>query len=252
VWARSLLLLLSMLASARTAAAQSPQETALARSLFQEGVALGDRHDWAGAADRFGRAYSLKPTSGIAFNWASALVETGKLLHARELLLQVERDPAADPELRRESSAMLKSLDARIAHLRVMTDREPSADATISVDGRVWPRAAWGVESPIDPGTHTIVRSEDGDELMRADVSLRDGEHRDVNLTLASPESDAEADQRVDASARKPLYKSWILWSAVGVVVVGGVVAGVLIARSSDSKEATPVMGNTTPGVLRW
>ena len=58
------------------AQAPAPQQNALARTLFEEGVALADRGDYVGAADRFSRAYSLKPTSGIAFNWASVLIET--------------------------------------------------------------------------------------------------------------------------------------------------------------------------------
>ena len=64
--------------------AQAPQQNALARTLFEEGVALADRGDYVGAADRFSRAYSLKPTSGIAFNWASVSIETGKLVQAGE------------------------------------------------------------------------------------------------------------------------------------------------------------------------
>jgi hypothetical protein len=257
VWARSLLLLLIVIAKSGSANAQSPQEMALARTLFQEGVTLADRSDWVGASDRFGRAYSLKPTSGIAFNWARALAETGKVLHARELLMQVERDEQADPQLRRESSALLAALEPRVARIRITTDREPSADVVITVDDQNWPRAAWGIASPIDPGEHTVVCREGDVERTRADVTLAPGEQRDVLLRLSATDAqnaEARSDGRPDDSgaARKPLYKSWLLWSAVGVVAVGGVVAAVLVAKSGNASEPTPVMGNTTPGVLRW
>lgn len=254
MWGRSLLLLLSLLSLASASSAQSPRETALARSLFQEGVSLADRGDWVGAADRFERAYSLKPTSGLAFNWASALMETGKLLQARELLIQVERDDSADPQLRSESMAKLRAVEKRIPHVRVLTESDAGPEVSIAVDGEGWPRAAWGVASPINPGLHTVVRSDAGVELMRAEVALGEGESRDVELSVAREATGAADDAAAgnDASSTKPLRKSWVLWTSVGAVVLGGVVAGVLIAKSGGSGGAAPIPGNTTPGVIRW
>ena len=258
MWARSLLLLLALLLLAPTSHAQTPQETALARTLFQEGVALADKSDWVGAADRFGRAYSLKPTPGIAFNWARALAETGKVLHARELLHAVQRDESADAQLKSESSAMLATLERRIAKVRISTDREPTDDVRIIVDDANWPPAAWGVASPVDPGSHTIVCMAGGEEITRLQIDLSEGEQRDVMLQLpgeplqTSEESSSAPGGRRDGD-RKPLHKSWMLWTAVGAVVAGGVIAGVLIAKKSGAAdEPSPVVGNTTPGVLRW
>ena len=248
-------MLLSVLAMSRTVSAQTPQEMALARTLFQEGVSFADRGDWVGAADRFDRAYSIKPTSGIAFNWARALAETGQLLHARELLLSVERDESADSQLRRESSALLKELEPRVARVRITTDAKPSDALTIAVDGQNWPRAAWGIASPIDPGSHTAVCTEGGEERARETFTLREGEQRDVVLQLRGATEEqpfAEVEQRDGQSTRRPLHKSWLLWTAVGVVVVGGAVTGVLLATKGGSDGAQPVMGNASPGVIRW
>jgi hypothetical protein len=100
-WSQSVWILCFLLASLLTSSAlgqvnpQGGHEVALARALFEEGITLADRGDWTGAADRFGRAHSLKPTSGTAFNWASALAETGQLMQASELLESVIRDPKA-------------------------------------------------------------------------------------------------------------------------------------------------------------
>jgi hypothetical protein len=248
---------MSLLATASSALAQTPQETALARTLFQEGVALADRGDWVGAADRFGRAHSIKPTAGIAFNWARALVETGELLHARELLMTLERDANADAQLRSESATMASSLERRIAHVRIDIEGEPSADVAIVVDGDSWPRAALGVASPIDPGAHTVVCTEKGLQRARVDIELAEGERRDVTLRLRADES-SDAEEQADSgpndtgATKKPLYKNWMLWSAVGVVAVGAVVTGALLASSGEAGAPTPVMGNATPGVLRW
>ena len=73
------------------ARAQTAQETALARALFEEGVVAADAQRWDEAAERFERAYGLKATPGIAYNWASALVELGRLVEAGERLRSVAR-----------------------------------------------------------------------------------------------------------------------------------------------------------------
>ena len=263
VWAASLVLLIGV-TFASAVQAQHPQQTALARTLFEEGVKLADRGDWVGAADRFGRAYSLKPTSGIAFNWASALLETGKLLQAQELLLSVARDESAGAELKRQSESRLRELRPRIARLHVHvveargSARERGDDASdqhtqVDVDGGSWPRAAWDVSSPIDPGPHTIVLKRGTAELSRVSLSLAEGESRALVLEPqpAATEHGAEAEVGSGPSER-PLYKSWMVWSAVGAAVAGGAIAAIVIATRKDPAREDPVMGNASPGVIRW
>ncbi|MDB4985277.1 MAG: hypothetical protein JWN04_455 [Myxococcaceae bacterium] len=258
------LLSLVICSAAGSVRAQAPQQNALARALFEEGVALADQHDWSAAADRFSRAYSLKPTSGIAFNWASVLVESGRLLEAQDLFIGVLRDPVADPQLKTQSEAVLTALVPRIAHLRVHVGGQTDEHTTLEVDGLGWPRAAWDIASPINPGAHTVVLKAAGVEAARAELTLQDGQSREVALQISRPAAPpivalapapapastmpAPADDR----ARKPLYKNWAIWTAAGVLAVGGVVTGVLLASKKSAKEEQPVTGNATPGVLTW
>lgn len=274
-WASSLVLLISLEIVCPTHA-QEAQQTALARTLFEEGVARADRGDWVGAADRFARAYTLKPTSGIAFNWASALMEVGKLLEAQELLHQVARDPSSDPELRKQSELSLSSIDERIARIRVRVVGEVSDDARLEVDGVAWPRAAWDVNSPIDPGRHLLVLKTDDREHSRIELNLTEGDSRELVMNTSGPSElmraprplaasgprgdrphaqlialrPATAPTQVDEHSARPLRRSWLLWTAVGVVVTGGVVTAVLLTRDRDEAERDPVMGNA--GVIRW
>ena len=69
-----------------------PARDASARELFEQGVALAERGDWVAAEDRFRRALSLRNSSVIAYNLASALCEQGKLVEASELLHRVLAD----------------------------------------------------------------------------------------------------------------------------------------------------------------
>jgi hypothetical protein len=244
--------------------AETPQETALARSLFEEGVALADQSDWAGAADRFGRAYAIKPTSGIAFNYASVLVELGKLVEASELLRTVSRDAAASEELRRQADAKLAQIQPRIAYLTVELADDPGPEARVDVGEAELPRVAWGVASPVDPGTYTVRAVVAGVERARQSFTIAEGERRALTLSLSAPtppKSQASSPNPFDGppaappardDGRRPLYKNWMLWAGVGAVVAGGVVTAVLLSRSSKPEEEAPVMGNTGPGVLQW
>lgn len=266
-WGNSLLVVIAV-AIAQPTFAQDAQQTAQARTLFEEGVARADLGDWVGAADRFERAYSLKPTPGIAFNWASAMAETGKLLHAQELLLRVERDANADVELKRQCERARREIEPRVAKLRVRVDGPTPDDVRVEVDGEPWARAAWDVTSPIDPGLHTIILIADGLEQARAQLTLPEGGAREVVLSIPGTQASTVAgiasetpprDTMALAASvsehdevRAPLRRSWILWTAVGAVVVGGVVATVLLTRQDEPTQPEPVPGNGTPGVLRW
>jgi hypothetical protein len=266
VWARPLVLQIILLSLCALSAAlsstptsvcaQDVQQSALARSLFEEGVALADKSDWVSAADRFGRAYSLRPTSGIAFNWASVLIETGQLLHAQELLVSVVRDSAADAQLRGDSQVMLDSLSKRIAHLQVHLTGGLDAQTTLLVDSLPWPRAAWDIASPIDPGAHVVLVRSGDVERARSELTLGEGELRELSLEVVTEAPDLAAGQAttspVDEPAKPPLYKSWILWAGVGTVVVAGVVTAVVLSQHKDARDAAPVTGNAMPGVLRW
>jgi hypothetical protein len=241
------------------ASAQGSHQTALARALFEEGVALADAGDWPGAADRFGRAYALKATSGTAFNWASALSATGKLVQASELLQSILRDDAASPELKRDSKQKLSELAPRIPRLKLSVESRLARTGLVRVDGREWPRAVWDVASPVDPGRHVAsCRNGDG-ELARVEFVLAEGEQKNVSLSRAGSRaaSDAAPDgtappQTQEKDRPRRLYKSWVLWTAVGVALAGGAVALAVTGSKSEERAGPTAQGNTGTGVIRW
>lgn len=238
------------------ALAQSSHEVALARALFEEGVSFADQGDWSAAADRFGRAYALKPTAGIAFNWASALVETKNFTQAMELLEGVVRDPQAAPQLQREAQDKLDDIAPRRAKLAVHVDPEVPKGSSVLIDGKRWPEAVWDVAAPIDPGDHTATCVHEERELCRASFTLEEQEARDLDLKLAPAEPAAEPVASAATAAtrdeKKPLYKNWIVWTSVGVGVVAVVLVASLAGRGADTKAEQPVSGNAQPGVLAW
>lgn len=262
-WSQSIRIFTWLLASLLTtsvyaqAPAQNGHEVALARALFEEGITLADQGDWAGAADRFGRAHTLKPTSGTAFNWASALAATGKLTQASELLEGVIRDPKAAPELKAESEKKLAEIAPRRAKLRLQVAPDVPEGSKVEVDGHDWPKVAWEVAIPVDPGHHEAVCRDGERELSRADVTLAEGETGELRLTgpvrEVSPEPQpTTTDARQDKPAKPPLYKNWMLWTGVGVALVAGAVAVAVVTTRGGDKTESPIPGNTNPGVIRW
>jgi hypothetical protein len=157
---------------------------------------------------------------------------------------------------------MLGALKPRIARLKVRVVGQSGAPVepavSVQVDGQDWPRAAWDISSPIDPGAHTVRLVRGQSELARSEPQLAEGAAREVMLevpaegTTASAVPSHTAGPVEPSRAHKPLYKSWVVWTAVGVVVVAGVVTGVVLATKKEPKDEAPVGGNTMPGVLRW
>jgi len=172
------------------------------------------------------------------------------------------RDPAADASLKAQCEPMLRALRPRIARLlvRVRAERGAAveADIDVEVDGHPWPRAAWDIASPVDPGSHTVLLKRGAAELLRNQTELGEGTAREVVLEVPAPAPlpsvslPASPTPIDEASQARPLYKNWIVWTAAGAVVVAGVVTGVLLATRNDPKDEAPVLGNATPGVLTW
>ncbi len=245
---------------APTVCAQGTQQTALARSLFEQGVAAADAGQWADAADRFERAYGLKPTTGIAFNWASALIELGRLVEAGERLRSILRDPAVTPEVAAEAQGKLDLITPRIASL-VVHVQGPKENVSVAVDGNALPEVAWGAGSPTDPGSHTITLARGTETLNTEAIVLADGERRELELTV--PElapvlvetpvvpPPPPPPQREEPE-RRPLYKNWMVWTAVGVVVAAGAVTTALLLSKDDPSAPAPIKGDTDPAVIRW
>jgi len=240
-----------------TLCAQSAQETALARSLFEEGLQAADAQEWDRAADRFERAYSLKPTPGIAYNWACALAELGRLVEAGERLRVIRNDPATPEALRAESELKLSSVAPRIAAVVVHVDAR-SEDVTVLLDGQALPRAAWGAGSPSDPGSHTLSLMRGEQALISQTLALSEGERREV--TLVEPAMGAPASSALKLATPEPAHddrqpwfkKRWVWWTAAGAAVIAGAVTTTLLLTRDDPKEPAPVEGDTMPAVIRW
>jgi len=261
-------LLVALVAGGTPARAQTTDSShaSAARELFNEGIELADAERWPEAEDRFRRALAFRESPVIAFNLASVLAKQAELTEASELLHGVLRRDDAPASVRDPARALLAEIEPRLSKLTVEV-RGVSERDTIALDGRTLRRAELGVPLPIDPGVHSVVATRDGKRLVSDSVRVSEGRTGRVVLDLPDTVPDLTPATAIAAPVEPaPVYDeqpwseeradsggaSWLIWTGVGVAVVGAaVVAVVLIRNNSKSETEAPFAGDFDPPSLR-
>jgi|GEM_PF-2549395 len=261
-------LVLGQLAPA-SAHAQSASEVAAARGLFEEGVAAAGNARWEDALSAFERSYAIAPRSTTLLNLAGAQVQLGRLVAASESYQRLIREAgsnARERRLRDQAREALSGLEPRIAHLTLNVADLERGDEVL-LDGAAVSHAIVGVATPVDPGDHRIAVRRSDREIGEASVNLSEGGSREVTVLLRAGDSVsvASADGPDDGTNTVPeaaltgdpeddggedIAASPILWTIVGVVVVGGVVAAVVATQLPS--EPSYYMGNLGDGQIRF
>ena len=247
-------------------AAADARRRAQSRALFDAGIALSDRERWREAEDRFRRALTLHPSSVIAYNLATALMHTGRLVEASELLRGVTRDESARRRLRDAAARGLESVEPRIGWLTVRVEGS-AADVSLYDNDRAVARVGLGVPMPADPGPHIIRATRDGTDVASAEANVEPGGEAEVTLTVPEPEPDAppvvEAEPSelaapvvpiVSRDEPAPASDDTGLWIGIGIgagVLVIAAVA-IILAVTLTGGLAEPIDGNLMPGTVEF
>ncbi len=112
----------------------------------------------------------------------------------------------------------------------VIKIQSPTAGASVTVDG-----TNWGVvpaEAFVLPGQHRVILQRDGYDTAETNVVLAAGERKDVSVPMVT---------------RETLTQKWWFWTGVGVVVAGGIVAGVLALTQERGADT----GTIPPGQVK-
>ncbi len=249
---------------ASTAAGQDDAErTALARSLFREGVELSDVGRWDDAADRFRRSLSLRDSPVVAFNLGTALTHTGHLLEASELFRRAARAADSPPPLAQAARAQLEEVQPRLGRLTVEVTGAAES-ASIELDGEPLPPAVIGVAAPADPGHHVLRAMRDDTEVARAEVDVTEGGAASARLDGPAPVVPAPDEvaslvvHREQPSPVEPPPPSGgddvAIWIGViaGIVVVGAAVAVTSYFILDGQGSGPAIGGNLTPAVITF
>jgi len=242
---------------------------AMARQLFQEGVAHARAEEWEPARASFERSYAIAAVPVTLLNLASAQAQVGQLVAGLESyrnFLSSAGDSRRAARYRTQAEQAVAELEPRIAHLTLRVEGLQAGDE-LTVGGSALSRAALGGDLPVDPGDIDVQVLRAGDTVASESVHLAEGEARVLTLIAhrAVPSPTRAAQASVGEQANEPgvailpsegeeaddssvLSSPW-LWTGVGVAVVGAVLAGVLVAGSGG---ASPYQGNIGSGGLRF
>jgi hypothetical protein len=240
---------------------------AQARELFNEGMTLRDKGDAQGALAKFRAAHALAETPITSLALGRAYATVGRLVEAQETLLSVARIPTRSAETARSALARKESVDlAEQLRPRIPTLAVKIAGATeeaaVTLDGIPMPNASVGTPRPVDPGSHKVVATSTRGGTADTVVDLKEGETREVELTLvlpaptatratAAPSSPAPAEAAAlapethpSSGGRSPLVYVGIVAAGAGIAV--GTVTGLMsLAKASSVNGACD--GTTCP-----
>jgi biotin carboxyl carrier protein len=182
------LVLASALAAAvvpRPAHAQTAPGKEHARRLFEEGVELEKKGDYAGALARYRDAEKIIATPGLRFHKGYCLEMTGKLAAA------VDDYESADKLAREQNKPEVHT--AVIARLDPLRPRVPllairlatPKDAEVQLDGLVVGAPLLdGKPFRVDPGEHVVAASARGFRTFTRSLELTEGATATVDVTL--------------------------------------------------------------------
>ena len=249
-------------------APEEAQLTAIARALFEEGLGFVDSEAWLDAADRFSRLLAIRYSAVAAYNLALARAHLGKYVVAAEMLRKVLADASLDPSVRAAAQRLQAEVDSKIGSLTVKVEGDATG-CVLYVDDQAWPRAAWGVAAPVDPGEHIAQLRKHGSVRRTVTASVAPGGNVATVLSLQPvppPAAVASAAQRSDSTSapgealaardddergRGGVLRSPWFWAGVGAVIIVGATVGIAAAASSgDPAPAKAVKGDFMPSVI--
>jgi hypothetical protein len=162
-----------------------------ARNLMNQGDASYASKDFEAALRSYVAADQIMgvPTTGVEV--AKAQEALGKLVEARDTLLQVMRYPKTDNEprpfvrAREQATERARKLAERIPSVTVLlSGLGEGQSATVRIDGTVLHAAAVGMPRKLNPGKHTIKVTASGFADERREIDLPEGAQERVAIEL--------------------------------------------------------------------
>jgi hypothetical protein len=156
VW---LIAALCVLLPAQAAADVTPQDAAVARSLFTQGRKLLDQKNYPEACPKFEESQRLDPGIGTMFHLAVCYEGLGKTASAWSLYLEVARMAKAQNQPEKEQAAKDRAaaIEPKLTQVTIVVPPENRVPGLlIKRDTSPIGQGMWGTPVPMDGGTHTV------------------------------------------------------------------------------------------------
>jgi hypothetical protein len=215
-------------------AAPTAAEVEKARATFRAGTALEAANDWGNALAKFREVAAVKSSAQVLFHIGRCLEHLGKWTEAvGQYRLAEDSVEKGKNEVQKEIEAARKALEARMPKLTIR--RGIGADSvSIAIDGTPLGAPMIGAEMPVDPGPHTILAMEDGQERFSQKIAVHENESKSLTIDIqtertAVPPTSGPAVAPVvpPSSDDKPTNKGG--WKTFGYVA-GGLGVASLVA----------------------
>lgn len=197
-----------------------------ARRHYAEGTKAFNLGEFQRAITEYKAAYNAKPDPVFLYNIAQAYRLAGDLNNSLFFYRSYLRSAPETPK-RREVEERIAGLESQISQQKAVTTMPPNNPVEPGAGGtQPDPSGNTG-------GTATSGGGDKGGTAVTPDNGARDGG---------------------DKVAGDPIYKKWWLWTIVGVVVLGGVTAGVLAATLGQGPWETtaPIGPGAAINVMSW
>jgi hypothetical protein len=224
------------------ASAQAQEDPkAAAQKKMADGAQLMEQGQPAEALRLFRDAYKLVPNPRYQYNIGVACQAAGRDAEALEAFQNfLTNAQGVRREYTEDAHRQVEVLRGRVATVGVSSKQ---AGAGVLVDGRDVGQTPLARPLVLDPGEHRFLVRKLEFEPFEHVVTLRPGDQVTVTvelrpiprpvapsvvtITTPSPAPEVRGDEA-------PVYKRWWFWSAVGAVVVTGVVIAVAAGSGSD------------------
>ena len=228
-----------------------------AKDLFSEGTDLREQGNEKAALEKFRAAYELVRSPITTLEYGRSLMRLGKLIEARARFLEAKSLPVKNTEsaqakaARAEAAELVDKLLPRIPSLKIVIEGVDPMTVSVAIDGQ-------SVASPsaiqkVNPGTHKVTATLPSGEERHANVDLKEGESRDVELRFDTDgdSNGASSIGSADGSTKAgPSPLTLISFGVAGAGVLVGTVTGLMAKSKHDELANSPdcMNGQCGPG----
>lgn len=247
---RVALITLCWLMTSSAFAEPTPQERALAESLFQDGKRLVKEGDYATACAKFTESQRLDPQLGTLLYMAACHQKLGRTASAWAEYTEAASLAGRAGERERERIARERAagLETQLSRLVVEVVERPSG-LLVSLDGKAIGAASLDTPFAVDPGSHLVEATATGRGRWSLKIEVPDGPHlMKVSIPALPPEGEHHQ-ENTDPAPRQPKpdephddgeqqrIAGFVVGSVgVAVTIVGGIF-GVMAAIQADDAD---------------
>lgn len=245
-------------AAALPAAAQT-RDAAGAEVLYRAGRDAARRGDWETACAKLAESQRLDPAGGTLLNLADCEEHRGQLAHAWQHFVQAQALLPKGDARATFAKTRAAAVDKRLPRLSIRLADGAPPGAHVMRDDQDLGAPSLGVALPVDPGEHVVVARADGRIDGRAQVTLAEGETREITVAIgpATTATAASPDQPpapyptppvattpttkytpIIVPEKRTTYGYAFLGAGVAGIAVGAVTGGLALSRASTVKDA--------------